>query len=124
MKAKSKKVLKIVAIVLAALIVAGAIATGIYFGVQSERCSGYVRDAEGAPMEGVSVTNGRQVVKTDENGHYVLDGWLKYRFVTVTIPSGYWTENYYLEIGSAREGYDFTLEKLDEDLTDHTFLQV
>ena len=124
MKAKSKKVLKIVAIVLAALIVAGAVATGIYFGVQSERCSGYVRDAEGAPMEGVSVTNGRQVVKTDENGHYVLDGWLKDRFVTVTIPSGYWTEDYYLEIGSAREGYDFTLEKLDEDLTDHTFLQV
>ena len=124
MKAKSKKVLKIVAIVLAALIVAGAVATGIYFGVQSERCSGYVRDAEGAPMEGVSVTNGRQVVKTDANGHYVLDGWLKDRFVTVTIPSGYWTEDYYLEIGSAREGYDFTLEKLDEDLTDHTFLQV
>lgn len=124
MKAKSKKVLKIVAIVLAALIVAGAIATGIYFGVQSERCSGYVRDAEGAPMEGVSVTNGRQVVKTDENGRYVLDGWLKDRFVTITIPSGYWTEDYYLEIGSAREGYDFTLEKLDEELTDHTFLQV
>ncbi len=72
MKAKSKKVLKIVAIVLAALIVAGAVAAGIYFGVQSERCSGYVRDAEGAPMEGVSVTNGRQV----QSGVVELNGYL------------------------------------------------
>ena len=88
MQAKGKKVLKITAIVLAALIVAGGIAVGIYFGVQSERCSGYVRDQSGAPMEGVSVTNGNQVVKTNAEGYYVLDGWLKDRFVTVTIPSG------------------------------------
>ncbi len=124
MQAKGKKVLKITAIVLAALIVAGGIAVGIYFGVQSERCSGYVRDQSGAPMEGVSVTNGNQVVKTNADGYYVLDGWLKDRFVTVTIPSGYWAEDYYLEIGSEREGYDFTLEKQEEDLTEHTFLQV
>ena len=119
-----QKVVAIIILTVCILVLAAGVAAGIYFTIKNDRYSGYVTDGNGMPLEGVAVTNGRDVVKTDENGHYVMDGWLKDRFVTVTIPTGYWTEDYYMEVGDARDGYDFTLEKLDEDYTNHTFLQV
>lgn len=123
MTAKRKKIVSVVLIVVVALAAIGGAIAGIWFGVNNDKYTGYVRDAAtGEPIAGVSVTNGRDVVKTDENGYYALDGWLKDRFVTVTIPSGYWTEDYYRDKDS--ENYDFTLEKLDTDMTDHSFLQV
>ena len=76
------------------------------------------------PMANVSVTNGRDVVKTDENGMFKLDGWIKQRFITVTIPSGYWTEEYYLEIGKNTDGYDFYLDKKEKDETSHKFCKL
>lgn len=124
--AYSKK--KILVAALIALVVLGAIggiAAGVYSGVNRDRYGGYVYEAgTNLPLAGVAVTNGRDVVRTDERGHYVLDGWLKRRFITVSIPSGYWTERYYIEAGAARDGYDFYLDKRDTDDTDHTFLQV
>ena len=125
MNDRGKKILAVIMLVIGVLVLAGGVAAGIYFTVKEDRYSGYVTDADtGEPIEGVSVTNGRDVVKTDENGHYVMDGWLKDRFITLSIPSGYWTEDYYIEAGDSREGYDFTLEKRDKDYTEHTFLQV
>ena len=103
------RVIAVVILVVCVLVLAAGVAAGIYVTAKSDRYSGYVTDGSGAPMAGVSVTNGKDVVKTDENGYYVMDGWLKDRFVTVTIPSGYWTEDYYIEVGDAKEGYDFTL---------------
>ena len=96
---------KRIAIVLIVAIVAAAalsgIGVGIYFAAQSEKFEGFVYvngvDGDKTPLANVSVTNGRDVVKTDGNGHYVLDGWLKERFVTITIPSGYWTEESYVD---------------------------
>ena len=124
MKDKNKKILAAILLTIGILILVAGVAAGIYFTAKNDRYSGYVTDGSGAPMAGVSVTNGKDVVKTDEDGHYVMDGWLKDRFVTVTIPTGYWTEDYYIEVTDAKEGYDFVLEKSDKDYTDHTFLQV
>ena len=124
MKDKNKKILAAILLTIGILILAAGVAAGIYFTAKNDRYSGYVTDGSGAPMAGVSVTNGKDVIKTDEDGHYVMDGWLKDRFVTVTIPTGYWTEDYYIEVTDAKEGYDFVLEKSDRDYTDHTFLQV
>lgn len=122
---KTNKTVAIVLIVLAVMAVAAALATGIYYAVKHNRFSGYVYESgTGKPLAGVAVTNGRDVVKTDENGYYRLDGWLKDRFVTVTIPSGYWTEDFYIDAGKEREGYDFYLDKLDVDQTGHSFLQI
>ena len=90
------RVIAVVILVVCVLVLAAGVAAGIYVTAKSDRYSGYVTDGSGAPMAGVSVTNGKDVVKTDENGYYVMDGWLKDRFVTVTIPSGYWTEDYYI----------------------------
>ena len=49
--------------------------------------TGTVTDAEtNEPIANVSVSDGRNVVKTDENGAYTLPGYSKSRFVTVTRP--------------------------------------
>lgn len=122
---KKKRIVAIIAITVVSLMLVAGVVTAIWFGVQNNRYSGHVyEEGTNKPIAGVSVTNGRDVVKTDENGYFELDGWLKDRFVTVTIPSGYWTENYYLDVGKQREGYDFYLTKREGDYTNHTFLQV
>lgn len=121
MTSKARKAIAITTIVIAALAALGGVIAGIWFGVNAGKFQGYVRDEAGEPIAGVSVTNGRDVVKTDENGFYELDGWLKDRFVTVTIPSGYWTEDFYRDENS--DNFDFVLQRRD-DMTDHTFLQV
>ena len=88
-------------------------------------CSGTVYDGStGRPMASVAVSNGREVVLTDEAGRYVLSGWDKAGFITVTAPAGYWASDYYIPVSAGETGYDFTLDKLDRDLTNHTFLQV
>lgn len=79
----------------------------------------------GAPLANISVTDGRNVVKTDEKGRYELEGWHKSHFVTVTVPSGYITEEYYIPVEKSVESYDFALEK--SELTareDHCFVQI
>lgn len=79
----------------------------------------------GEPVEGVSVTDGRNVVKTDENGEFTLQGWRKTRFITVTVPAGYWTEDYYIPADKQTESYDFTLESSDIAAgSAHSFLQI
>ena len=88
-------------------------------------CSGTVYDGStGSPMASVAVSNGREVVLTDEAGRYALSGWDKAGFITVTAPAGYWAWDYYIPISHRETGYDFALDKLERDLTNHTFLQV
>ncbi|MDE6967559.1 MAG: PQQ-binding-like beta-propeller repeat protein, partial [Clostridia bacterium] len=110
---------------LASLVVLGGLGTGIYFGVTTIPTSGIVvEEGTNTPVANVSVTNGRHVVKTDKDGKFELKGWHKARFVAITNPSGYWTEDYYKEISRKTKEYKFTLEKLEIDQTNHTFLQV
>ena len=87
--------------------------------------SGAVYDGgTGKPMVSVAVSNGRDVVLTDSQGRFTLDGWCKADFVTVTVPTGYWSENYYIPVSDSETGYDFHLDRLEKDLTNHSFLQV
>lgn len=82
--------------------------------------------AEGRPLANVSVSDGRNVVKTDENGRFYLKGYRKTRFITVTVPAGYTTENYYIAADrSKKEGYDFDLFKYDIAAGQaHSFIQI
>lgn len=57
----------------------------------------------GKPLASVAVSNGRDVVLTDESGRYALNDWHKADFITVTIPSGYWTSNYYLPVSREKQ---------------------
>lgn len=78
-----------------------------------------------APVAGVSVTDGRNVVKTDDNGKYEIKVWRKSHFIAITIPSGYKTDSYYILFDKSKESYDFSLDKSDvTSQTEHCFLQI
>ena len=119
----NKKVVIILIPVLVVIIAAVVLFCAL--GGSSKGYSGTVT-AEGAPIANVSVSDGRNVVKTDENGKFFLKGYRKTRFITVTAPAGYWTENYYISADKDKaEGYDFDLQKSDiASGTAHSFLQI
>lgn len=120
----SKKLVIVLAVLI--LIGAGSVAAGYFIFSNDGPYSGTVTLAEsGEPVEGVSVTDGRNVVKTDENGEFTLQGWRKTRFITVTVPAGYWTEDYYIPADKQTESYDFTLESSDIAAgSAHSFFQI
>lgn len=62
-------------------------------------------------MAGVLVSDGLNVVKTATDGSFTLPGHDKERFIFITTPSGYRTDNkHYLRINSDRQAYDFGLQ--------------
>ena len=63
----------------------------------------------GRPLAGVAVTNGRDVVKTDANGRFALPAWERARFLSVTVPSGWRAERFYIPVSGADAKYDFAL---------------
>lgn len=115
---------KLLIIIPAIAAVTAAVVLGVIF-MPGKGYSGTVT-YDGKPMPGVSVSDGRNVVKTDENGSFKLKGYRKTRFITVTVPAGYTTENYYISAQKDKsEGYDFTLEKSDiEKGQAHSFIQI
>lgn len=102
----------------AAVISLAATAKGTIVGTVTE-------NGTNAPVAGVSVTDGRNVVKTDDNGKYEIKVWRKSHFIAITIPSGYETDSYYIPFDKAKESYDFSLDKSDvTSQTEHCFLQI
>ena len=72
---------------------------------------------EGRPLAGVSVSDGRRIVTTNDRGGYELplDGQSG-RFVFVTLPRGYWSEEFYfpLETAILEGGVDFELDRVEQ----------
>lgn len=102
----------------AAVISLAATAKGTIVGTVTE-------NGTNAPVAGVSVTDGRNVVKTDDNGKYEIKVWRKSHFIAITIPSGYKTDSYYIPFDKSKESYDFSLNKSDITAqADHSFLQI
>ena len=63
------------------------------------------------PMAGVLVSDGLNVVKTASDGSFTLPGHARERFIFITTPSGYKTDNkYYHPIKGNQESYDFALQ--------------
>lgn len=121
----SKKTVFIILIPILAVIIAAAVVLFCVFSGSSKGYSGTVT-ADGKPISNVSVSDGRNVVKTDENGKFFLEGYRKTRFITVTAPAGYWTENYYISADKNKaDGYDFDLQKSDiGEGSAHSFIQI
>lgn len=120
-----KKWIWIIVAVLVTVLAAGGIALGTYYGVNNNKYCGYVYEKDtDKPMANVAVSNGKDVVLTDNNGYFELDGWMKDSFITVTTPTGYWTEQYYIKADHKGKDYNFYLDKLDKDYTNHSFIQV
>lgn len=126
-KLSKKKIILLSAAAVAAVAIIAAVAVIIAFAVGNKGPfkGTVVENGTGKPLANVSVTDGRNVVKTDENGNYELSGWRKSHFVTITVPSGYETDEFYIPVDKSTESYDFKLDK--SELTaqeEHCFVQI
>ena len=66
-------------------------------------------------LDGCLVTNGFDIVKTDSEGFFQLDYNEKFRFVYLTLPSGFYAEKqFYREIDEHVDFYEFPLLKLEK----------
>ena len=88
-----------------------------------------VFDKGDKPLYGICVSDGLNVVETDREGKYELPGWDGERFVFITTPSGYYSnDGYYLPLDNTKmEGYDFGLmryDALDKKDGSHSFIQI
>lgn len=118
---------KLIAIIAGSAVALAGIGTGMYFAITAKGpYSGTVVEKDtNTPIANVSVSDGRNVVKTDENGHFELDGYRRTRFITVTAPAGYETEEYYISAGRKGSDYNFTLSKSNIPAgAAHSFLQI
>ena len=69
-----------------------------------------LRNASEKGMAGISVSDGKTVVKTSPDGSFELPANPQARFVTVTTPSGYKPgDAHYIRIEPGREKYNFGL---------------
>lgn len=126
-KGLSKKQLIILLSVIAFVLVAALITTLCVVFYTEGPFIGTVVDAEGNPMADISVTDGRNVVKTNANGEFELRGYRKTRFITVTTPSGYYSNDFYIKTEKSKKSYDFVLTKYNANVGEngeHTFLQI
>ena len=125
MSKKAKIAVGIVCGVLAAAVVAAGITVGVLFSSKGPFTGTVIDASTNAPMAGVSVSDGRNVVKTDDNGRFTLEGYHKSRFVTVTTPSGYVADSYYQRVEKNKESYDFKLTpNAGMGQEKHSFIQV
>ncbi|MBN1421562.1 MAG: DUF4091 domain-containing protein [Planctomycetes bacterium] len=93
--------------------------------LESRRIRGTVR-CDGTPLAGVQVSDGYRIVRTNVDGEYELViGPRSGRFVSITTPSGYWTDDFYAPVAEAvAEGRaDFALRKVEQpDRFDFAFI--
>ncbi len=103
-----------------------AIVTMMFILFKTDTANGIVIDSETKePLSNICVTDGRNVVKTDENGAFEISLWRKAHFITVTVPAGYSTEKYYIKIDKSVDSYDFSLDKSEITASaDHSFIQI
>lgn len=125
MSKKAKIIVGVIAGVVAVALVATGITLGILFSSKGPFTGTVIDASTNAPMAGVSVSDGRNVVKTDAEGKFTLDGYYKSRFVTVTTPSGYVADSYYQHVEKGKESYDFKLTpNAGMGQEKHSFIQV
>lgn len=77
------------------------------------------------PLAGVMVTDGMNVVKTDKKGRFSLPGFEKTRFITITTPAGFETQQFYLPAQENKKSYDFLLTESERTKPrEHSFVQI
>lgn len=125
MSKKAKIIVGVIAGVVAVALIATGIALGVLFSSKGPFTGTVIDASTNTPMAGVSVSDGRNVVKTDAEGKFTLDGYYKSRFVTVTTPSGYVADSYYQHVEKGKGSYDFKLTpNAGMGQEKHSFIQV
>ena len=90
------------------------------FLIRYKRVFGNVRYSDGSPIAGVAVSDGFQVVATDSNGYYELEGVTNdTRYIYCSLPADvkvptneYGMPCYFIKYPTSSQRYDFTFEKL------------
>lgn len=120
----AKKWIIVIGVAVTALVAAGITLAAVFW--PSGPFEGTVLETgTNTPLSNVSVSDGRNVVKTDAQGRFTLKGYRKSRFIMVTVPSGYSTEQYYIPVSKENTSYDFTLNKSEATAQEnHTFIQI
>ena len=86
--------------------------------------------ADGRGVEGVAVTDGRTIVRTDAKGRYRLASASDAEFVYLTLPDGYeipaeaGAAAFYRRITGQERRYDFALRRAGRDMTRHRLVLV
>ena len=79
-------------------------------------------------LSNVCVSDGLHVVKTDSHGVYRLEGHERMRFVFITTPSGYKTDNaHYRHVSEGVKSYDFGVQPYNSHVASdgsHRFVQI
>lgn len=83
---------------------------------------GKVTDEKGRGIAGVSVTDGRIVVETDKDGDFRIVPWHKCHFIYITLPSGYYTDDFFIPYEKDKKEYNFVLSQTDK--TYPSFIQI
>jgi outer membrane protein assembly factor BamB/predicted phosphodiesterase len=87
-----------------------------------------IADKDDKALENVMVSDGLHVVKTAADGSFRLPGHSKERFIFITTPSGYKTDNrHYIPIDKERTIYNFGLQPYDGGIQKdgkHTFIHI
>ena len=95
--------------------------------VFSDRNGNGIFDSRDRSLPGVMVSDGLNVTETDADGRFSLPGHDKARFVFVTTPSGYMTDNaHYRKITPEAGTYDFALTPYNPGIRkdgSHVFIQ-
>lgn len=102
-----KKIILNIALLCCATFTASAAYTGRVF---VDLNNNGMQDRGEKPMAGVAVSDGLNVVKTAKDGTFSLPGHERERFIFITTPSGYKTDNkHYIRI-DGQKSYDFGLQ--------------
>ncbi len=78
-------------------------------------------------LSGVMVTDGLNITKTDKNGNFSIEGHDKERFIYITTPDGYKTNNaFYHRVSDSKTQYDFAVQPHNGTAKDgsHNFIHV
>ncbi|SDL21603.1 outer membrane protein assembly factor BamB family protein [Siphonobacter aquaeclarae] len=68
--------------------------------------------ADGRPLKGVAVTDGRSVVLTSQDGGYSLTSEKTPRFLTVTVPDGFAADSFFRAVRPGVTNYSFGLKAI------------
>lgn len=104
--------MKQILLVCMTLVLSGTVTAGVYKGRVFVDKNGNGRFDTGEKLlKGIKVSDGLHVTETGKDGSFTLPGHEKQRFVFITTPSGYKTNNrHYIRIGSESRNYDFALQ--------------
>lgn len=82
---------------------------GSFSQLDSLNYSGRVLTGNGEPVASVVVTNGFDVVSTDSEGRYRLYKRSSVKFISISVPSGYRADPWYINPDGTDRSYDFSL---------------